>query len=156
MCSGLAISRCEYIASHSLPVQWKTVPHQLSGSVTQSGSLSIDGWVGNGGLIGGVSTLLSGEQQPPRRGAGPTRAAPEAQPRLRPVASARNTSWSVTSPTVRDTERAPWPTSVSRRISTGRFAGSELVACCSAAHILRAWLGSTRVSDSKTVNSTDG
>ncbi len=48
------------------------------------------------------------------------------------------------------------PTSVSRRIRIGRVSGSPVVACCSAAHILRACSGSTRVSESNTVNSTAG
>ena len=72
---------------------------------------------------------------------------------LQPVWAARNASRSTDRPTVRLTERAPWPTSRSSRSSTGR---PLPVACCSAAHSLRACSGSTRLSPSNTVNSTAG
>ncbi len=63
---------------------------------------------------------------------------------------------SADSSTDRDRARAPWPTSDSRRSSTGRCDGSAEVACCSAAQSLRACSGSTRESLSKTVNSVAG
>src|SRR5664279_2942701 len=74
-------------------------------------------------------------------------------PRSRPVPAARKANVSTESSIVRDTDRAPCPTLTSRRSNTGR---SLAVACCNAAHILRACNGSTRVSASNTVNSTAG
>ena len=73
--------------------------------------------------------------------------------RSRPTWAARKVRMSAWSSTVRLTERAPWPAWRSRRSRTGR---SEVVAAWRAAHILRACSGSTRVSESKTVNSTAG
>src|SRR5919199_3498556 len=82
---------------------------------------------------------------------GPLAHAPDG--RVRPVHRAVNARVSADRSTERDRAREPCPTSFSRRISTGR---SLVVACCRAAHILRACSGSTRVSPSKTVNSTAG
>src|SRR4029077_3213328 len=74
---------------------------------------------------------------------------------LSPVWRAANASVSPDSSAVRLTARAPCPTWASARSSTGR-SGPEEVACCSAAHILYACTGSTRVSLVNTVNSTAG
>jgi tetratricopeptide (TPR) repeat protein len=75
---------------------------------------------------------------------------------LSPVRRAANASVSDDNDTDRLTARAPCPTSDSRRSRTGRLASEPGAACCSAAHILRACSGSTRVSLSNTVNSTAG
>jgi AraC-like DNA-binding protein len=76
-------------------------------------------------------------------------------PRSSPVYRAANARVSPASSAVRLTARAPCPTWPSARRSTGR-AGPDAVAYCSAAHILYACTGSTRVSLVNTVNSTAG
>src|SRR5207237_8706211 len=60
---------------------------------------------------------------------------------------ARNAVVSTESSIVRVTDRAPWPTFCSRRNRMGRSSGGQLVAHCRAAPILRACIGSTRVSE---------
>jgi len=72
-----------------------------------------------------------------------------------PVYRAANARVSPDSKAVRLTARAPCPTWPSARSSTGR-SGPDEVAYCSAAHILYACTGSTRVSLVNTVNSTAG
>src|SRR5262249_16149423 len=73
--------------------------------------------------------------------------------RARPVSRATKARQSPASSADNDTAPCPRPTRPSARSSTGR---SEPVACCSAAHILYACTGSTRVSLVNTVNSTAG
>ena len=70
-----------------------------------------------------------------------------------PVYRAANASVSPASSAILLTARAPCPTWPSARKSTGN---PEDVACYSAAHILYACTGSTRVSLVNTVNSTAG
>ena len=70
--------------------------------------------------------------------------------------AARKARTSADSATERLTARLEWPTSASRRSRMGRPAVGADVAYCSAAHILRACTGSTRLSLSNTVNRTLG
>ena len=74
---------------------------------------------------------------------------------MSPVYRAANDSVSPDSSAIRLTALAPCPTWASARSNTGRR-GPDAVACCSAAHILYACTGSTRVSLVNTVNSTAG
>src|SRR5690606_30078973 len=74
----------------------------------------------------------------------------------RPRWVARKDSWSADRSTARDTARPPCPTWVSARMRIGWLSGEAVVASCRAAAILRACIGSTRVSEPKTVNSTAG
>src|SRR5207237_658995 len=81
-----------------------------------------------------------------RLAAGSPRPAVQVPAAVSPVCQARNASVSADRRTDLLTARAPWPTCDSRRSRIGRSGSRAEVACWSAAHILRACIGSTLLS----------
>ena len=74
-----------------------------------------------------VSRLITEKSPRSRRALSAKRPGTRSYRRARPVCAARKASWSAASPTVRLTARAPWPTDVSRRSTTGRLGGGRVL-----------------------------